>query len=68
MAEVTSGHVTVIVLDDKEVMHLANVMQDFVDTKNEWHDPETIQAYEPTFHALFELGQALGVSFIYEGE
>ena len=78
MAEVTSGDVTVIVLDKNEAQHLERVLSDWSEDANTlllrgtWLPRESYDDVKEdclrTFHALFELGQALGVSFTYEGE
>ena len=72
MAEVTSGDVTVIVLDKNEAHHFGRVLYDWEQDVNGWlpreSDEEVKQDCLGTFHALFELGQAFGVSFSYEGE
>ena len=75
MAEVTSGDVTVIVLDNKEVEHLQRVLVDWEQDVNTWLPLQTYGNAEgvkescmDTFDALYDLAQALGVSFAYEGE
>lgn len=68
MAEVTSGHLHVLVLNDSEITALSNVMEDFAETASSNAGSWADDARE-SVRALRELYDALGmVDYMQEME
>ena len=61
MAEVTSGHLHVLVLTDAEITALSNVMEDFAETAM-GHEGSWSDSARTSVRALRELYDALGLA------
>lgn len=61
MAEVSSGHLHVLVLNDLEITALSNVLEDFAETAG-CNDGSWSEDARKSVHALRELYDALGLA------